>query len=602
VAHHFQVNLRGMIELLSNHLYGRREVFLRELLQNAADAITARQQQEPGFRGEIQMEVTAARGKPPTLMVSDNGVGLTEEELHRFVATIGATSKRDAAGKPSLEFLGQFGIGLLSSFVVSDEIVMVSRSLHGGPAVEWRGHADGTYTVRSLSGDLAPGTQVYVTCRVGAEELFDTERVAELAAHYGGLLPHPIRVISRRGTLQVNEEQPPWRQKYGSEMEQRRALLRYGRRVLGRDFLDAIVLRAEAGGIDGVAFVLPEPANLVARRSHRVYLKDMLLSEAADNLLPDWAFFVKAVVNARELRPTASRESFYEDERLAAARDELGSCLRKYLLRLAERESKRFEHFLSVHSLALKALAAEDEECYRTFIDWLPFDTSQGRLTGGELRRRGGTIRYVDDVAQYEQMLGVASAQGILLVNAGYVYEAELIAQLPHVFHDVQVELVEPAELVHDLQELDAQEQLRLQDLLAAAEQVLRRFRCMAEVRKFLPAEVPCLYLAGSEARFLRSLEQAREVADPLFAGVLGSIASRHEGASARVCLNLRNPLVQRLAQMADSAGRRHCLEVLYVQALLHARQPLSTAELALLSDGLVGLMEWGTRQISEKR
>ena len=85
MAHHFQVNLRGMIELLSNHLYGRREVFLRELLQNAADAITARQQQEPGFRGEIQIEVTAARGKPPTLMVSDNGVGINPSMLKELL-------------------------------------------------------------------------------------------------------------------------------------------------------------------------------------------------------------------------------------------------------------------------------------------------------------------------------------------------------------------------------------------------------------------------------------------------------------------------------------------------------------------------------------
>ena len=72
--------------------------------------------------------------------------------------------------------------------------------------------------------------------------------------------------------------------------------------------------------MDGVAFVLPYTPNLAAKRTHRVYLKNMLLSEEADDLLPEWAFFVKAVVNVNDLRPTASRESFYEDEKLDDAR------------------------------------------------------------------------------------------------------------------------------------------------------------------------------------------------------------------------------------------------------------------------------------------
>src|SRR5439155_178604 len=99
LTHRFQINLRGIIELLSNHLYSRPEVFLRELLQNAVDAITARQQVAPDHGGEITLSLTAPRGKPPTLEVSDNGIGLTEDEIHRFLATIGETSKRDAEGR-----------------------------------------------------------------------------------------------------------------------------------------------------------------------------------------------------------------------------------------------------------------------------------------------------------------------------------------------------------------------------------------------------------------------------------------------------------------------------------------------------------------------
>src|SRR5438105_7696174 len=156
----FQINLRGIIDLLSNHLYSGPEVFVRELLQNGVDAIRARTALEPEFSGEITIEAHNRRGKRPTLIFSDNGIGLTEEEIHRFLATIGESSKKGDLWDKPMDFIGQFGVGLLSCFVVSDEIVVITRSARPGhPAMEWRGRPDGTYTIKVMEGDLAPGTQ-----------------------------------------------------------------------------------------------------------------------------------------------------------------------------------------------------------------------------------------------------------------------------------------------------------------------------------------------------------------------------------------------------------------------------------------------------------
>ncbi|MHC5540002.1 HSP90 family protein, partial [Singulisphaera rosea] len=470
MSHRFQINLRGIIDLLSNHLYSRPEVFVRELMQNGVDAITARQRITPGHAGEITMAVTAPRGKPPTLEVTDNGIGLTEEEIHRFLATIGETSKRGVDGRREADFLGQFGIGLLSCFVVSEEIVVITRSARDeGPAVEWRGREDGTYSVRVLDTPIAPGTQVYLTCRPGQEELFQGDSIKNLAQRYGVLLPYPIRVSNGRSSVVVNEEGAPWRRAYSSEKARTQALLRFGKQAFDTPFLDAIPLKARAGKVDGVAFVLPHSAKMSGRRTHRVYLRNMLLSEEADNLLPDWAFFVKAIGNADDLRPTASRESFYEDDRLEATRAELGTCLSDYLVNLATHDSSRFERFLAVHHLALKALAAQDDECYRLFIDWLPFETTQGRQTIGALRQQGGLLRYVDDVTQYHQMEKVAAAQGSLLINAGYVYEADLLARLPELDADVDIRRVEPTDLAQDFEELEPDEEDQVHALLVAA-------------------------------------------------------------------------------------------------------------------------------------
>ncbi len=553
--HKFQINLRGLIDLLSNHLYSGPEVFGRELLQNGIDAIRARQHLDPAFQGEVAVEVHNRPGKPPALVFADNGIGLTEDEIHTFLATIGESSKRAREGNRPTDFIGQFGIGLLSCFVVSDEIVVVTRSARGGqPTLEWRGRPDGTYGIKVLEADLAPGTQVYLTCKKGSEELFEPEKIRELLRHYGILLPFPIRVIAGKHAEVINAGGAPWRQKYPSDQARTRALLDFGREAFSSDFFDAIPLRSTVGDLDGVAFVLPYTPNLTTKRAHRVYLKNMLLSEQADNLLPDWAFFVKAVVNANDLRPTASRESFYEDDKLDAARTTLGNCLRDYLVSMARRSPDKLEQLIGLHALSIKALALQDDDFYKLFIDWLPFETSLGRMTLGEYRKEHPTIRYAPDVDQFRQIARVASAQNLCVINGGYVHDAELLNRYGDLFPEAQVEVVDPTALTQNFDDLDLEEQDQVDGFLRLADSVLRPHHCAAEMKKYLPRELPALYVTGSEGRFLRSLEQSKEIANPLWAGVLDNLGRRERtsGAHGQLCFNYHNHLVRRLASLQD--------------------------------------------------
>ena len=120
--YHFQVNLGGMLDILSNHLYKSPDVFIRELLQNGVDAITMRQKRQLGWEGGI-LSITVEPGR--RIEFSDNGSGLTEEEIHRFLAVIGQSSKTELVnGKIPEDYIGRFGIGLLSCFMVSDSIVV----------------------------------------------------------------------------------------------------------------------------------------------------------------------------------------------------------------------------------------------------------------------------------------------------------------------------------------------------------------------------------------------------------------------------------------------------------------------------------------------
>lgn len=593
--HRFQVNLRGVIDLLSHHLYSTPGVFVRELLQNATDAIRARRHLEPGHRGSARVELIEKQdGGPPTLLFSDDGVGLTEEELHRFLATIGESSKREALEARRDDFIGQFGIGLLSCFMVCDELLVVTRSVKGdGTTLEWRGRHDGTYAVRPSEHPLEhPGTQVFLLARSDAAEYFTAERVRQLAVHYGGLLPFPIHLTADGPPEHLNPAPPPWRREYASASERRAALLAHGREVFDTGFVDCIPLRAEAGQVEGVAFVLPFSPHFNARQKHRVYLKDMLLSESAENLLPEWAFFVKCVVNAQGLRPTASREAFYEDATLARARESLGQSLRQYLVDLATNDPRTLQRLIALHGLSVKALALDDDDFFRLVIHWLPFETTLGVMTLGHYRQTYPTVRYVTTLDSFRQVARVAAAQGLCILNGAYTHDTALLEKLGRVLPDTPVELFSASQLPQGFEELTAEEREAVARLRRVAEEALEPFHCEVSIKKFRPPEVPTLYGDVDDGAFQRDVERAREESDALYASVLeGVLAESHEEERPQLCFNLLNPVVRRLGRVRDMARLRLSVEMLYVQALLLGHRPLTAREMALLNQGLLGLI-----------
>jgi len=578
--HHFQVDLRG-------------DVYIREMLQNAVDAINARKIDNPAFEGRVQLEVVESKdGAPPTLVVHDNGIGLTMSEVHEFLATIGQSSKRGAISRES--FIGQFGIGLLSAFVVCEEIVVITRSVHPESiTIEWKGRADGTYSVRELSFDTEPGTQVFLRAKPGSFEYFDLEFIKDRAAHFGGHLPIPIE-ISCGGRREAINTVPPWELADTRKQSLTAALLEYGRDTFEMDLLDAIPLKSESGSVTGVAYVLPHATPMAAKKTHRVYLKNMLLSESVEGLLPDWAFFVKCVVNATNLSPTASREAFHEDENLERTRDELGACLRKYLINLAEHDRARLNRIIDLHFLPIKGLAVEDDEFFEMFIDWLPFETTLGEMRAEEFRGRKTPVRYVSSRDQFRQISGVAAAQNMCIINTCYTYDTELIEKLARIFPGQEVEQVDVSELAQDFDDLTLEEREEMFELIRLANVALQPYRCEVDVKKFKPVSLPTLYVSNDAATFQRSVDQAKDIADEMWSGLLDNIsAGAFSSSNAQLCLNYRNELIRKLAKVTDRTRLQRSLEMLYVQALLLGHYPLKEQEMSLLNDGLLSMIEF---------
>jgi molecular chaperone HtpG len=601
----FQVNLSGMIQILSNHLYSSPKVFLRELMQNATDAITARSEAEPGLQSEIHVALTGA-DEQLTMTVEDNGIGLTEAEIHEFLAMIGQSSKRgpQALLEGETSFIGRFGIGLLSCFMVSDEIIMLTQSAKGGPSMEWRGKPDGTYTIRQLDTKLAPGTKVYLRCKPDAAFYFEHDYVHSALFYYGALLPYPVTLHSDGASSVVNAESPVWLTKPELARSRRAEVLAFGERLLGEKFKDFIPLRTTSGRTGGIAFVLPHAVNLNVKRSHRVYLKRMLVSEKAENILPEWAFFVKCLIWTDELQPTASREHFYENEKLEAVRAELGDALRAGLADMAELQPEQLQNLIRLHALSMKALAVEDESFFQMIYRWLPFDSTRGHKELGELIDEQETLYYTASVDEYRQIQHVAAAQSLLVINGGYIYDKELLAALPLIAPNAHTERLQPDEVSMSFTDLTPDERNYYFEALRLADAALQRFRCRAEVKRFKPDELPVLYTVSQETSRLRALEKASEESTELFSSVLGSLSAGYSAAAgyATLYFNADNPIIERVLSNPDSVMTPIAVEMLYVNALMMGHYTMNKQEREVLNQGIIRFIDWGLRANNNRK
>ena len=597
-SHTFQVDLRGLVDLLSHHLYSSPKVYVRELLQNAVDAITARRLADPDFDRDGACAVRiVSDGK--RLRITDPGVGLTLEEVHKLLATIGGSSKRDEEIEGARrDFLGQFGIGLLACFTVASVITVTSRSAKdpAAPVVRWAARDDGSYSVTEvpLAEHPEPGTTVELVARPG-EDWLQPGKVADLAREYGSLLPVSITVSGGGTPVEVTDTPPLWERKHPTTTARRLALNTYCESVLGFSPLDVIDLDVPLAGIKGVAFVLPHATSPSARPAHRVHLKRMLLTDTADNLVPEWAFFVRCVIDTDALRPTASRESLYDDEALAVARDAIGAQIREWISRLAAEDPTRLEAFLAVHELGVKALARHDADLLAAMLPWLRFETTAGHVNLPDFARAYQPIYLASTVDEYRQVSQIAAAQGIGVVNGGYTYDAELVQALPRLDPQIKVESLQPGVISASLDPLDTRSELALQPFLNAARARLDTVDVDVVVREFNPVSVPALLLDDRQARRERQRAEAEAQADDLWGGILASI--KQHAPRAQLVLNHRNPTVRRVSAIGDPELAGTAVESLYGQALLMSHRPLRSADTALLNRSFMNLLEHITQE-----
>lgn len=590
-SYRFQVNLGGMIEILSDHLYSSPNVYIRELLQNGVDAIAARRKKEPdGWEAKLTLEVVEGK----KLEFTDNGQGLTQEEIHRFLAIIGESSKRDlATGRIEEDYIGRFGIGLLSCFMVSEEICMVTRSMEKkeDKILCWTGHPDGTYEVEEVRSegryaDMEIGTKVILRAKKGMEEYFAHDRIEYLIKYYGMLLPVPVELQKE----QINPVYLPWE---GRETNSREIML-FGNMMFGEQFFDYRLLHDVNGEVIGVAYITPYTMVANAQSNqHRIYLKHMLLTQNGMDLLPKWAGFVRCILNVKDLRPTASREGFYVDALLVETQKAIEQDLLEFIEELATRDVYKFQQFLSIHQVSLREAALVSDHVFEELIQYIEFETTRGILNGKELSLLQEPFVYAPTKTRYKQLSQLFFAKNQLLIDVSIIYSRQLLQRLGEMLH-IPVEPVGEWNVEELMQDLDVNDQDDVIEFETIANGILAEYDCEVVVRSFAPGNQPTFYMINETTYIRREIEESKEAGDDLFAGMLCTFKEElKQERGARLYFNFRNPIVRKLLQIQEKDMLKVMIKILYVQALQVGGFALRNNELGILNQNIMTLMDW---------
>ena len=579
-----------MVDLLSRNLYSGPRVYIRELLQNGLDAIEARSALDPGCPRRVTITIEGR-----TLKCRDSGIGLTEEEAAGLLSTIGASSKRDELGMARSDFLGQFGIGMLSCFMISDSITVYSRSAKSAnsPTVIWQGKTEGTYTTQPLGpGDPhnlgEPGTEVVLEAHPG-EPWIDPDTVRALVDEFASLLPISIEVRSDSAATFHGNETPVWELEPAAQQQ-------WCDEHLGSAGMDIIPIDVPAAGVKGIAIVSQRP-NALSSDHHTVYAKRMLVSRACEGIGPQWAYFVRFIGNSNYLRLTASREQLSDDELLENTRQAIGSSIRQWLEDMAEHSPSRFNDFISIHAMGLRAVAVRDPYMLDLTARYVPLESTVGSFPLLDLLASHESIRYTRTVDQYRALADVAASQSMVLVNAGYAYDEELINALltdPRYSSIAQkIRLVDPSELLDAFEECTLSEQAEAMDLMLIAAQAIDPSDCEVVLRRFTPLTLPALYLPDPDFAGRHVQRNSQAQASKMWAGIMGVSDPFANSKPPRLVLNRSNSLITRLIHASSvPQTASNVLRGLYVQSLLAGRQTLGPKERAWAAQLLGSLLD----------
>ncbi|WP_052931016.1 ATP-binding protein [Escherichia coli] len=574
-----EVNLNGLIEVLSKHLYSTPVVAVRELVQNGHDAIVRRRIEQPDAPKDNQIRVVADVAKS-TITITDTGAGLTESEIHGFLATVGVgytlmlRQQDDNTG-----LIGMFGLGFLSAFVLAKEVTVLTTSWQT-PDQSWKYHStDGQkYTVTPHQSSET-GTQVILTLKEEYSHLASNNLLNRVLSRYCVLLHEPVYVGD--ASEPVNKLQPPWREVAPEGVTIHRALVQRKNLAFAAQFESSFepictIPVVPAGMSDAVGILWIQDGATYGTSDNRnlsLFLRGMLLDDEARELLPPWAGFIGGVIESSKLTPTASREDLQRDATWVAVQEALKEALISGLSDLAQNQPEIWRRVLMRHNEALLGAALCDDRLFDLLKDRLQVPTSKGALLAKDLRvnnsihillsRDGGFEEMLFHILQRPVARGDRYAVVPFLRRWALLYHCRI----------VEVGTQTGNEQLFSLAELPKEQVAYLEEHLCDGEQLI--------ISRFEPAVLPLVVTPDREAELKQILEQ--DDADKRISTAALMLARQftsqiQKSKTSSLYINLNNPCVMQL-----------------VTALQHHQQP--AAALRLLKSLKVILCSSGNKE-----
>lgn len=400
-ARPFKTEVQQLLDLVIHSLYSRKEIFLRELVSNASDAIdrlrfeglSHKELLDEGEEWKIRIAVDPAAR---TLTVADNGIGMNAADLDAHLGTIANSGTRNflqalkAAGSPSnLELIGQFGVGFYASFMVADEVRVLTRKAGETQGWLWVSTGDGTYTVEEAQ-QVGRGSQVTLHLREGLDEYLAEDFVRETIKHYSDYIAYPVVMpAGKSGGKQqgeaaeetLNSMKAVWKKSRGEVGDGEYAEFYHHVSHDPGKPLRVIHYAAEGKSEFRALLFVPEkaPFDLFLRdavKGVHLYVRNVFITADCKELLPEYLRFVRGVVDSSDLPLNVSREMLQDDAMIRRIRKSLVARVLADLKELKDTQPDQYKSFYGEFGRVLKEGVHTDFENRDKLSELLLFTTT----------------------------------------------------------------------------------------------------------------------------------------------------------------------------------------------------------------------------------
>lgn len=375
VSHSFQAEVSQVLRLVIHSLYSNQEIFLRELLSNASDALDKRRfsalQAPELWSAEEALKVRLIPNKEQgTLTIWDNGIGMGEEELKQSLGTIAWSGSREflkkieqqsAEARDLPQLIGQFGVGFYSAFLVADRVEVVSRAAGTEQAFRWESTGEGGFSIDDAERESA-GTSIILHVKKESLEYLDPYRLRQLVERYSDYLSYPIELLKtgtdnefepiNRGTAlwqrspkDVTAEQYAELYKHLTHDWQPPLVQRHFRIEGTQEFTGLLYVPTRA------QFDMFEPD---AKHGVRLHVRRVLIMESCEELVPRWLRFVRGVVDSEDLPLNVSRELLQDSKVVRTIKKQVQNQVLDALGEVAKDKPAEYEKFWGVFGPVLK--------------------------------------------------------------------------------------------------------------------------------------------------------------------------------------------------------------------------------------------------------